>query len=93
MLALGAVGAAAVAFTASAAADQERPTAGEDTTLKMKVDGRDLDFFGGKTVGAGDKLTIVNKTDPMEVGLHFVHADQAEPDGRGQGAQGVRGAA
>lgn len=70
MLALGAVGAAAVAFTASAAADQERPTAGEDTTLKMKVDGRDLDFFGGKTVGAGDKLTIVNKTDPMEVGPH-----------------------
>ena len=70
MLALGAVGAAAVAFTGSAAADPDRTTAGEDTTLKIKVDGRDLDFFGGDTVGAGDKLTIINKTSPRQVGPH-----------------------
>jgi hypothetical protein len=70
MLALGAVAATAVAFTGSATADQERAAAGQDATLKMKVDGRDLDFFGDKTVGSGDKLTIVNKTDPMEVGPH-----------------------
>jgi hypothetical protein len=70
MLALGAVAAAAIAFSGSAAADPDRSTAGKNTTLKMKVDGRDLDFFGGDTVGAGDKLTIVNKTDVMDVGPH-----------------------
>jgi hypothetical protein len=70
MLALGVAGAAAVAFAGSAVADQERAAAGGGATLKMKLDGQDLDFFGPKSVEAGEKLTIVNKTDVMDVGPH-----------------------
>jgi plastocyanin len=71
LLAAGVVGAAAIAFTGSAAAEGERAAGGGGkATIKMKIEGRDLDFFGDRTVGEGEKLTVVNKTSPRQIGPH-----------------------
>lgn len=69
LLAAGAVGVAAIAVTGSAAADQER-AGGGGATIKAKVEGQKLDFFGPDSIAKGEKLTIVNKTSPREIGPH-----------------------
>jgi hypothetical protein len=70
LVAIG-VGAAAIALTGSASAQQERAAGGGGkATIKMKLEGRDLDFFGDRTVGEGEKLTVVNKTSPRQIGPH-----------------------
>jgi hypothetical protein len=71
MLATGIAGFAAVALTGNAAADSDRAAAGGgDATIKMKVEGRDLDFVGPESVGEGEKIKVVNKTSPRQIGPH-----------------------
>jgi hypothetical protein len=68
LLAVGALGVAAIAFTGSASAEQEH--AAKTAKLRMAIKGQKLDFFGPESVEKGQKLEIVNKTSVMEVGPH-----------------------
>lgn len=69
MLATAAIGLMAiVAFTGQASA-QHGKKAG-NATIDMKQQGKKLFFEGDTTVESGQKLKIVNKTNPMQVGPH-----------------------
>jgi len=68
MLSVGIIGAAALALTGSAAAEQERGGGGPQIQM-AEVNGK-LDFAGPSSVVSGQNLTIVNNTDPQEVGPH-----------------------
>jgi hypothetical protein len=80
LLAVGAVGVAAIALTGSASAEQERA---KTAKLKMAVQGQKLDFFGPQSVEKGQKLEIINKTSVMDVGPHtFTLVDPKLVDSR-----------
>jgi hypothetical protein len=68
LLAVCAVGVAAIAFTGSASAEQGQ--AANTAKLRMAIQGQKLDFFGPESVEKGQKLEIVNQTSAKEVGPH-----------------------
>ncbi len=65
--------AAVFALTAGGGASASKKghsKSGRAAVVKMDVKGKDLGFTGPKTVEAGQKLKIVNKTSPKKVGPH-----------------------
>ena len=68
MLAAGAVGVAAIAFTGSASAEQAQ--AAKPAKLKMAIKGTSSTSSAAETVEKGQKLKIINKTRVNEVGPH-----------------------
>ena len=69
LFAAGAIGVAAVGFAGSAAADQER-AGGDSATIKMKMQDGGPVFTGPDAIDRGEKLRVVNRTNPNQIGPH-----------------------
>jgi plastocyanin len=67
MVATCAAGALALGATGTASAEDERRGG---VTIEMVQEGQQLSFDGPPTVFRGENLTIVNSTDPSQVGPH-----------------------
>jgi hypothetical protein len=69
ILAIAALSVAAILATSDASAKAHHR--GGNATIEMKFDGKHAPFFkGDDTVKEGSKLTIINKSDPQEIGPH-----------------------
>ena len=69
LLAVAALSAAVILATSDASA-KPHPR-GDTARIEMKFDGKHAPFFkGDDTIEAGGKLTIVNKSNPQEIGPH-----------------------
>jgi hypothetical protein len=72
LLAAGVIGAGAIGISGAAAADQERGVGtGPAATIKMKFNPEQGPFFQAPSqVDKGERLEIVNRTNPKDIGPH-----------------------
>jgi hypothetical protein len=70
LLAAGAIGAGVIGMTGAAAAENERGGVNPPAKIKIKLNDEGPFFQGPDSIDKGSKLTIVNRTDPKDVGPH-----------------------